>query len=480
MSAITEASGRLSSSRGRIRGMKHLAAFVALCAACALLFLLAPAVDLAVSRLFHDPAQGFSLAAWPPLRFVEATVPWITRLVILLAIVATAWLALIGKPLWRFDRRMLAFIIAAIALGPGLIVNTLLKDHWGRARPSQVEAFGGTRQFTPAPLPAIQCERNCAFVSGHAALGFSLVSFAFLAAPGWQRRTAVAAAIGFGGLVGLGRIAAGGHFLSDVIYAGLIVFATSWLLHHRLVVRDDLASPAALRLYSALRRYAVTMSTQAVRLYRLPCGRFGLWTAGIFLLEAAIIGWIDRPLAYYFHTSGAFWRPAFDILGRLGDSLPYLVLCAVAYAGLRWGGALPRLRRWAEPMAVAAKVPALLFAAVAASGLAVDLLKVIAGRTRPKLLFATGTYDFSWIGLQADYWSFPSGHASTVVALMTALWCLWPRHVLFYITIAALVAGSRIVTGAHFASDVIMGAFLAVVVTRLIAAHLAPIGSLRS
>jgi lipid A 4'-phosphatase len=60
-----------------------------------------------------------------------------------------------------------------------LLANTLLKDHWGRARPTQIEAFGGLQRFTPAPLPAAECERNCAFVSGHAALGFSLVAFGF-------------------------------------------------------------------------------------------------------------------------------------------------------------------------------------------------------------------------------------------------------------------------------------------------------------
>ena len=95
------------------------------------------------------------------------------------------WLALIGRPLWRLDRKALVFIVAATALGPGLIANTVLKDNWGRARPYQTDSFGGTRQFTPAPLPAAQCERNCAFVSGHAALAFSARQLC-LPAPGRQ------------------------------------------------------------------------------------------------------------------------------------------------------------------------------------------------------------------------------------------------------------------------------------------------------
>ncbi len=91
------------------------------------------------------------------------------------------------------------------------------------------------------------------------------------------------------------------------------------------------------------------------------------------------------------------------------------------------------------------------------------------GRTRPKLLFADGTYDFSWLGLAADYWSFPSGHTAAVAALATALWCLWPRHVLFYIALASLVAASRVVTGAHYLSDVVIGGFVAILVTRAVA-----------
>ncbi len=42
-------------------------------------------------------------------------------------------------------------------------------------------------------------------------------------------------------------MAAGAHFLSDVVYAGLIVSATSWLLYEAIVTRDVLAGPAALR-----------------------------------------------------------------------------------------------------------------------------------------------------------------------------------------------------------------------------------------
>jgi membrane-associated phospholipid phosphatase len=153
--------------------------------------------------------------------------------------------------------------------------------------------------------------------------------------------------------------------------------------------------------------------------------------------------------------------------------MPYLIVFGVAFIVLRWGGNLALFEPWTARMRAAASMPALLFAAVAVSGILVDLLKVIVGRPRPKLLFSAGAYEFSWIGLSADHWSFPSGHAATAAALATALWCLWPQPVLFYAIGAALVAASRIVMGAHYLSDVVMGAFIGVLVTRALAAAFA-------
>ncbi len=153
-----------------------------LIAATALLFLLAPAIDLSVSGWFYQPHHGFVLHDWAPVAFVYHAVPWITWAIILILAFAGAWLFLMERPLWRFDRKALLFVALSVALGPGLLANTLLKDHWGRARPTQIEEFGGSRHFTPAPLPAAECPQNCSFVSGHAALGFSLVALRLLVA----------------------------------------------------------------------------------------------------------------------------------------------------------------------------------------------------------------------------------------------------------------------------------------------------------
>ena len=39
--------------------------------------------------------------------------------------------------------------IVSFIMGPGILVNSVFKDHWGRARPVTVEQFGGDLVFSP-------------------------------------------------------------------------------------------------------------------------------------------------------------------------------------------------------------------------------------------------------------------------------------------------------------------------------------------
>ena len=435
-------------------GIKGVAIYGTVAVASLALFWFVPGIDLFVSGVFYDPQHGFWLAASPPVRLITASIRWITWAILLVALVGAIWLRVSGRPLWRLDRNAVIFVVATLAIGPGILVNTVLKDHWGRARPYQVEEFGGAHQFTPAPVIAEQCTRNCSFVSGHAAVGFCLVAFALLLPAGRRRDIAIAAALAFGGLIGFGRIVAGHHFLSDVVDAGLVVVGTSWLLHRWLVVHDG----------------ATPIAAYIDRLSETQNGRRILCVEAFLLTEVVAIIWIDRPIADFFHEHGAALQPFFDTVQRFGLGYPWLILAALAFVLLRWGGELKRFRPRAAAMRANAFIPGFIFVAVFSAGLAVDVLKILVGRTRPKLLFADGTYDVTWFGLRADHWSFPSGHAATAAALMTALWCLWPRPLWLYVAGAALVAASRVITGQHFLSDVIAGAAIGIIVTRAIAA----------
>lgn len=440
------------------------AVYILIVAVAAALFLLAPQIDLWVSALFYQPQHGFTLREWEPLSLVYHTIPWVAWGIVVVVAAAAAWLFLMQRPLWRFDRKALLFVALSTALGPGLLANTVLKDHWGRARPAQVEEFGGAHHFTPAPLPAAQCRRNCSFVSGHAALGFSLVSFAFLLPRGRTRRRGIAAALSFGALVGLVRVAQGGHFLSDVVWAGLLVFGIAAALHWWVVEQDGLAALAPIRLYALGPRAAAAAGSAG----RSETGRIALAVAATAILVVVSMMFFDQRVDLYLHGEGPDLHALFEMTGRLGEAWGWLVLFGLGFAGLHWGGELPRLRGAAQRMRALAAIPAFLFAAVAVSGLVADVMKIGFGRMRPKLLFRSHFYGFTWLAWRPDHWSFPSGHATTIVALATALWWLWPRHLLFYMLVAAIVAVSRIVVGAHYPSDVIAGALIAVLSVRAV------------
>lgn len=190
-----------------------------------------PALDLAAAGLFYDPERGFWLKQQPLVRVVYELTPWITR-----AVVAGLLLFLLGaisvwrsRAGWRAHRRHALYLLLVMIVGPGLLVNGVFKEHWGRARPSQVVELGGTKQFTRAALPADQCAKNCAFVSGHASVGFFFLAFAFVDP---RRRVAwLALGTGLGLGIGLVRMLQGGHFLSDVVFAGIVVYLTARGLH---------------------------------------------------------------------------------------------------------------------------------------------------------------------------------------------------------------------------------------------------------
>ena len=134
---------------------------------------------------------------------------------------------------WKWFRRrnrVAWFFLAVLAIGPGLIVNTLLKDHFGRPRPRQVEVFGGDYPFLPVLTPGPHRDAR-SFPSGHASIAFYLLTPWFCLRS--QRRLANAflwGGLAWGLLIGLTRVLQGGHWPSDVLWAAGIVYFTGYLL----------------------------------------------------------------------------------------------------------------------------------------------------------------------------------------------------------------------------------------------------------
>ena len=137
----------------------------------------------------------------------------------------------------------MAFLFSSFLLGPVLLVNGLLKEFIGRARPKNIIEYGGTKIFSPAYFPADQCETNCSFVSGDAAVAFSTIAFALIF-KGKLRFHLVAVALSFGVLVSIYRLGTGAHFLSDTVLSGLFCILIILILERMLLRKADQNSRA--------------------------------------------------------------------------------------------------------------------------------------------------------------------------------------------------------------------------------------------
>ncbi|MDR3420329.1 MAG: phosphatase PAP2 family protein [Xanthobacteraceae bacterium] len=194
-------------------------------------FALYPQWDLNIAALFYDPATH-RFRAWGTIWMDHARDAG-SLLITLLA--APAFLAILGK-LVMPRRRMLipgravVFLIITLALGPGLLANKILKDHWARMRPEDIMQLGGTRAFTPWWDPRGPCQENCSFIAGEPSGAFWTLAPAALVPPQW-RPLAYGGALLFGAGMGALRMAGGAHFFTDVVFAGIFMFLLIWIFH---------------------------------------------------------------------------------------------------------------------------------------------------------------------------------------------------------------------------------------------------------
>jgi len=196
-----------------------------------------PEWDLGFSALFYYSEQGFYLKDNPLVllsyygnRYIAATLTAI--LLVLLGITLKTRKTILGV-----DTKGYSYVLIVSIIGPILIVNSLFKSYWGRARPEDVMQFGGQMTFTPAFVISDQCNQNCSFVSGHPTVFFALIALGLLY-KGRTRLTIVSLATLLGAMVGLGRIMQGGHFLSDVVFSFVFILLTA-LAVYRIMYKED-------------------------------------------------------------------------------------------------------------------------------------------------------------------------------------------------------------------------------------------------
>jgi membrane-associated phospholipid phosphatase len=97
------------------------------------------------------------------------------------------------------------------------------------------------------------------------------------------------------------------------------------------------------------------------------------------------------------------------------------------------------------------------------AGMVANWLKLLVARVRPHRFDFAGTVQdtfLRWLPLGAGgsaRQSFPSGHTATAVGLAIGLAWLYPRGRWLFAGMAVLVASQRVVSGAHYCSDTLVG-----------------------
>lgn len=184
-----------------------------------------PQVDLTISSLFLGADGQFAASDSFAARLsmtIKRLLEGLTAAIILTTITLAI---LVRRPLSGLTNWI--FLSANLVLAPGLLVNGVLKAHFGRARPAQTVEFGGNAQFTSVAEVTDQCSANCSFTSGEAALAATVV-FALVALlwPRFGRTGRIVMLIAGGALVILAsglRVGLGRHFTSDVLMS--VVFS---------------------------------------------------------------------------------------------------------------------------------------------------------------------------------------------------------------------------------------------------------------
>lgn len=207
-------------------------------------FILWPQIDLRASSWFYENGQGFSSSYRSFFVGMENLVFYGSRLLGLSLFLLTVITFLRKKDVGGINAKGWAFLFLALLLGPGLVANVILKDHWGRARPREISEFGGTQKFSPALIMQNEKRKNSSFVAGDAAFGFYLTSFAYVVPRRSKKnisRSFFWSGIGLGCWFGFCRIAFGAHFISDVFFAAFFMLVVLAGLHAALYGRKETA-----------------------------------------------------------------------------------------------------------------------------------------------------------------------------------------------------------------------------------------------
>lgn len=176
------------------------------------------------------------------------------------------------------------------------------------------------------------------------------------------------------------------------------------------------------------------------------------WFVIIYLCFTAIsFFYFDKPTAFYFHHLALKTSfPPIFWLTKFGTGAVYMVFFLLAALFFRY---IRHNKQWEARSWF-------LWLCVLVPNLICGILKVLIGRARPELLFDHQLYGFYGPHINELYWSFPSGHTTTVTALVLGLSILLPRFCYIFLIVGLTVISTRILLTNHYVSDVMLTGYL--------------------
>ena len=150
-----------------------------------------------------------------------------------------------------------------------------------------------------------------------------------------------------------------------------------------------------------------------------------------------------------------FWR----VVSDYGDGSIYFIIAFIGLMIGYWGQFFSSYK--------ARKIFEFSFTSLAAlisAGVVVRLIKWGMGRPRPKVWIEENMIDLSPFSMMSEFNAFPSGHTQTAFTVAFLLTLLMPRYRMVFFLLASFVGASRIALLNHWPSDVIVGAFIGVLI----------------
>jgi membrane-associated phospholipid phosphatase len=191
---------------------------------------------------------------------------------------------------------------------------------------------------------------------------------------------------------------------------------------------------------------------------------FKFWLGGMLLTTFFVIIsilWFDRTLAYFFHDTFGTWQLPRGV--ARGSAVSITLVSAFIFVILGLCAVMGRRFTKIETTVLLSVI------SVLAAEPTKSKLKLVFGRTWPDnwrqtnlSLIHDGVYGFHPFHSGPAYESFPSGHATTVAAVASVVWLLYPELRIVCTVCTIMASALLVMLNFHFLSDVVAGTFVGI------------------